>query len=65
MNQVAIDLDAIAASDDLRCLQEGSVMRFLIQGQTGTVVARYADGVVQLFPERDVGHRRLFGILNP
>lgn len=65
MITVAIDLAAIAASDNLRCLQEGSTMRFLLQGQSGTVLAKYADGAVDLFPERDTGHRRLLAILQP
>ncbi len=58
---LSIDIAALNAGDGpVRAIDEGATVRFLIRGRTASVVALKAgEGVFDLLPDRDVGHKAL------
>jgi hypothetical protein len=56
---VPINLATIAATDNIRCLDEGAIMRFLLKGESSTIVTEFDGTNAILFPERDIGHLKL------
>jgi hypothetical protein len=65
--RTAIDQDALNGSGPdgmVRCVADGQMLRFLVRGQSATIVAHLnEDGGVDLFTERDAGHRALAAAL--